>query len=102
MKRAIDNSLAFGLYRGDSQIGFAQRRHRPCDLRLSRRRVHRRGERARGRPRLVDAILAHARSARAAAAGCSGPAMRSASIGAGGFAEPPGPFSFLERLDGGV
>jgi GNAT superfamily N-acetyltransferase len=102
MKRAIDNSLAFGLYRGASQIGFARvvTDHATFAYLADVFVVEaERGKRL-GR-HLVDTILAHpelqglrrwllgTRDAQSLYRRC-------------GFAEPPAPFAFLERLDGAV
>jgi GNAT superfamily N-acetyltransferase len=102
MERAIANSLAFGLYRGGRQIGFARvvTDHATFAYLADVFVVEaERGKRL-GR-HLVDAILAHpdlqglrrwllgTRDAQSLYRRC-------------GFAEPPAPFSFLERLDSAV
>lgn len=102
MKRAIDHSLAFGLYRDGSQIGFARVVTDHATFAYLADVFVVEAERDQGLGRfLVDTILAHAdlqglrrwllgtRDAQRLYRRC-------------GFAEPPAPFAFLERLDGGV
>jgi GNAT superfamily N-acetyltransferase len=102
MRRAIDNSLAFGLYRGASQIGFARVVTDHATFAYLADVFVVEAERGKGLGRyLVDTILAHpelqglrrwllgTRDAQSLYRRC-------------GFAEPPALFSFLERLDGAV
>jgi GNAT superfamily N-acetyltransferase len=102
MKRAIDNSLAFGLYRDGRQIGFARVVTDRATFAYLADVFVVEAERGKGFGRhLVDTILAHSelqglrrwllgtRDAHSLYRGC-------------GFAEPLAPFSFLERLDGRV
>jgi GNAT superfamily N-acetyltransferase len=102
MKRAIKNSLAFGLYRGAPQIGFARVVTDHATFAYLADVFVVEAERGKGLGRLlVDTILTHpelqglrrwllgTRDAHSLYQRC-------------GFAEPPAPFSFLERLDGGV
>jgi GNAT superfamily N-acetyltransferase len=102
MQRAIENSLAFGLYRGTRQIGFARVVTDHATFAYLADVFVVEAERGKGLGRhLVETILAHpdlqglrrwllgTRDAQSLYRRC-------------GFAEPPAPFSFLERLDGGV
>lgn len=102
MKRAIDNSLAFGLYRDGSQIGFARVVTDHATFAYLADVFVVETERGRGLGKfLVETILAHpelqglrrwllgSRDAQNLYRRC-------------GFAAPPAPFAFLERLDGGV
>jgi GNAT superfamily N-acetyltransferase len=102
MQRAIDNSLAFGLYRGARQVGFARVVTDHATFAYLADVFVVEAERGKGLGRhLVDIILAHpdlqglrrwllgTRDAHSLYRRC-------------GFAEPPAPFSFLERLDGAV
>jgi len=102
MKQAIDNSLAFGLYRGSHQIGFARVVTDHATFAYLADVFVVEAERGKGLGRfLVDIVLAHpelqglrrwrrgTRDAQSLYRRC-------------GFAEPPAPFTFLERLDGAV
>jgi GNAT superfamily N-acetyltransferase len=102
MQRAIDNSLAFGLYRGARQVGFARVVTDHATFAYLADVFVVEAERGKGLGRhLVDIILAHpdlqglrrwllgTRDAHSLYRRC-------------GFAEPPAPFSFLERLGGAV
>ena len=102
MKRAIDNSLAFGLYRDGGQIGFARVVTDHATFAYLADVFVIEAERGRGLGRyLVATILAHpelqglrrwllgTRNAHGLYKRC-------------GFAAPPAPFAFLERLDSGV
>jgi GNAT superfamily N-acetyltransferase len=102
MKRAIDNSLAFGLYRDGCQIGFARVVTDHATFAYLADVFVVEAERGRGLGRyLVETILAYpelqglrrwllgTRNAHGLYKRC-------------GFAAPPAPFAFLERLDGGV
>ena len=102
MKTAIDNSLAFGLYRGERQIGFARVVTDHATFAYLADVFVVAEERGRGLGRwLIETILAHrdlqglrrwllgTRDAQGLYRGC-------------GFTEPPRGFDFLERLDPGV
>jgi GNAT superfamily N-acetyltransferase len=102
MQRAIENSLAFGLYRDGRQIGFARVVTDQATFAYLADVFVVEAERGNGLGRLlVETILAHpdlqglrrwllgTRDAQSLYRRC-------------GFAEPPAPFSFLERLDGAV
>jgi GNAT superfamily N-acetyltransferase len=102
MKRAIDNSLAFGLYRDGCQIGFARVVTDHATFAYLADVFVVEAERGRGLGRyLVETILAYpelqglrrwllgTRNAHGLYKRC-------------GFAAPPAPFAFLERLDGRV
>ena len=102
MKRAIDNSLAFGLYRDGGQIGFARVVTDHATFAYLADVFVVEAERGRGLGKfLVETILGHpelqglrrwllgTRNAHGLYERC-------------GFAAPPAPFAFLERLDGRV
>ncbi len=99
MKRAIDNSLTFGLYRGGRQIGFARIVTDHATFAYLADVFVVAAERGKGLGKfLVTTILAHpelqglrrwllgTRDAQGLYRCC-------------GFSEPPAPFAFLERLD---
>lgn len=102
MKNAIDNSLAFGLYRGGDQIGFARVVSDHATFAYLADVFVVKAERGKGLGKvLVETILAHpdlqglrrwllgSRDAQALYRRC-------------GFSEPPRGFAFLERHDGEV
>jgi GNAT superfamily N-acetyltransferase len=99
MKKAIDNALAFGLYRGSRQIGFARVVTDHATFAYLADVFVVEAERGKGLGKfLVDAILAHpelqglrrwllgTRDAQGLYQRC-------------GFSAPPRGFAFLERLD---
>jgi len=99
MKKAIDNSLAFGLYRDGSQIGFARIVTDHATFAYLADVFVIEGERGQGLGRhLVETVLAHpelqglrrwllvTRDAQNLYRRC-------------GFKAPPGSYSFLERVD---
>jgi ribosomal protein S18 acetylase RimI-like enzyme len=102
MKKAIDNSLVFGLYRGGNQIGFARVVSDHATFAYLADVFVVEAERGKGLGKvLVETILAHpdlqglrrwllgTRDAQALYRRC-------------GFSEPPQGFVFLERHDGEV
>ena len=102
MKKAIDNSLVFGLYRGGDQIGFARVVTDHATFAYLADVFVVEAERGKGLGRfLVDTILAYpdlqglrrwllgTRDAQSLYRRC-------------GFSEPPRGFAFLEQLDGEV
>ncbi|HEX3498124.1 MAG TPA: GNAT family N-acetyltransferase [Stellaceae bacterium] len=102
MTRAIDNSLAFGLYRDGRQIGFARVVTDHATFAYLADVFVVEAERGKGLGRhLVDTILAYPelQGLRRWLLGTRGAHNLYRRCG---FAEPPAPFSFLERLDGAI
>src|SRR5258706_1509879 len=102
LQRAIKRSLPFGLYKDGRQVGFARVVTDHATFAYLADVFVVEAERGKGLGRfLVDTVLAHpelqglrrwllgTRDAQSLYRRC-------------GFAEPPAPFSFLERLDGAV
>lgn len=102
MKKAIDNALAFGLYRGGLQIGFARVVTDHATFAYLADVFVVEAERGKGLGKLlVETILAHP-DLQGLRRWLLGTRDAQGLYRGRGFSEPPRGFAFLERLDGDV